>query len=117
MLPHMANYLFQLSYTPEAWAALVRNPQDRTKAVEGALAKLGGKIDRAWLAFGDYDVVGIMEMPDHIGAAAFSMAVAAGGACRSVRTTPLISFEEGVEAMKKAGECGYAPVQRATAGS
>lgn len=113
----MAHYLFQLSYTSEAWAALVKNPQDRGKAVEGALAKLGGKIEKAWLSFGDYDLVGIMEMPDNVGAAAFSMAVTAGGACRSVKTTPLMSFEEGMEAMKRAGECGYTPAQRLASGS
>jgi uncharacterized protein with GYD domain len=111
----MANYLFQLTYTPEAWAALVMNPQDRGKAVEGALAKLGGRFEKAWLSFGDYDVVGIMEMPDHVGAAAFSMAVMAGGACKTVKTTPLISFEEGLEAMKRAATCGYTPAQKASA--
>ena len=86
----MAHYLFQVSYTPEAWAALLANPQDRTKPIDGVLHKLGGKLERAWLAFGDYDVVGVMDMPDDVSAAAFSIAVAAGGACRSVKTTPLV---------------------------
>jgi len=113
----MAQYLFQLSYTPEAWTALVKNPQDRGKAVQGVLAKLGGTMQQAWLSFGEYDVVGVMEMPDNVGAAAFSMAVTAGGACRSVKTTPLLSFEEGIEAMKRAGDCGYVPVQRTASGS
>jgi hypothetical protein len=38
------------------------------------------------------------------------MAVAAGGACKSVKTTPLLSMEEGIEAMKKAATSGYRPV-------
>jgi hypothetical protein len=41
------------------------------------------------------------------------MAVAAGGACRSVRTTPLLSSAEGLDAMKKAASCGYKPVGQA----
>jgi hypothetical protein len=41
------------------------------------------------------------------------MAVAAGGACRSLRTTPLLSSSEGLEAMKKAATCGYKPITQA----
>jgi hypothetical protein len=49
-------------------------------------------------------------MPDNVGAAAFAFAVAAGGACKSVKTTPLLSVADGMEAMKKAGGSGYKPV-------
>jgi len=49
-------------------------------------------------------------MPDNVAAAAFAIAVAAGGACHNVKTTPLLAFEEGMEAMKKAGDSGYKPV-------
>src|ERR1051325_5050467 len=97
MLGPMAHYLLQLSYTPEAWAALVMNPQNRAKAVEAVLAKLGGKMEQSYLSFGEYDVVGIMTLPDDVSAAAFSMAVSAGGSCRSVKTTPLLTFAEGIE--------------------
>ncbi|MBI4484703.1 MAG: GYD domain-containing protein, partial [Acidobacteria bacterium] len=30
----MAQYLLQVAYTPEAWAGLIRNPQDRIKALQ-----------------------------------------------------------------------------------
>ena len=36
-----------------------------------------------------------------------SVAAAAGGAVRSIKTTPLLSTAEGVEAMKKASASGY----------
>jgi uncharacterized protein with GYD domain len=109
----MAHYLLQLSYVPETWATLIRNPQDRAEAVRGPINKLGGKIEQIWLAFGDDDVIGIIEMPNNIAAAAISMAFSAGGACKNVKTTPLMSIQEGIEAMKKAGECGYKPAQKA----
>jgi uncharacterized protein with GYD domain len=64
------------------------------------------------LSFGDYDTVVIMEMPDNVSAAAFAAAIAAGGSCKSVKTTPLLSPEEGVAAMKKAGSSGYQPLGR-----
>ena len=103
----MATYLLQVSYSPKAWAGLVKDPQDRTKVVGKAIKKLGGKITGLWFAFGDYDVVSIIEMPDNVSAAAFSMAVAAGGSCRSLKTTPLLSIDESMSAMKKARNSGY----------
>jgi uncharacterized protein with GYD domain len=63
-----------------------------------------------WMAFGDYDVVGIIDMPDNVSAAAFALAISGGGSCKSVKTTPLLSIEEGIAAMKKAGGSGYKPV-------
>ena len=109
----MASYLLQVGYTPEAWAAMIQNPQDRSAAIKTPVKKLGGRVERFWLSFGEYDIIGVVEMPDNVSAAAFSMAIAAGGACRAVRTTPLLSSSEGLDAMKKAATCGYKPVSRA----
>jgi uncharacterized protein with GYD domain len=109
----MPQYLQQISYTPEGWQALVKNPQDRIEAVRPAIEKLGGKIEGAWFSFGEHDIVVIVNMPTNADAAAFAIAVAGGGACKSVKTTPLLSTAEAVEAMKKAAGSGYRP---ATAG-
>jgi uncharacterized protein with GYD domain len=106
----MADYLLQISYSPAAWAALIKHPQDRAEAVRKVVEKLGGKLGGFWMSFGEHDLVGFLEMPDNVSAAAFAMAVAAGGACQSVKTTPLLRIEEGIEALKKAGTCGYKPV-------
>ena len=103
----MATYLLQLSYTPSAWAALVSNPQDRFEVVRRPIEKLGGKHLHGWLAFGEDDVIAIVDMPDNVAVAALAMA------CKNVRTTPLISIQEGIAAMKKAAECGYKPAQKA----
>ncbi len=106
----MATFLVEAAYTPEAWAILLKNPQDRSQVVQTAIEKLGGRIERSWLSFGDYDIVVVVDMPDSVSAAAFAMAVSAGGSCKAVKTTPLLSVQEGVEAMKRAGESGYRPV-------
>jgi uncharacterized protein with GYD domain len=109
----MPHYLHQVAYSREGWEALVKQPQDRVEAVRPAIERLGGKIKSAWFAFGDYDVVVISEMPDNVSAAAISMAFAGGGACKAVHTTPLLSTEEAVEAMKKASQTGYRPAATA----
>jgi uncharacterized protein with GYD domain len=103
----MPLYLQQIAYTPDGWEALVKKPQDRIEAVRPAIEKLGGKIANAWFAFGPYDVVVVVDMPDNVSAAAIAMAFAAGGACKSVQTTPLLSVQDAVEAMKKASSSGY----------
>lgn len=108
----MARYLFQASYTSEAWAAQVSNPQNRTDVIRPVIERLGGRLECAYLSFGDYDVVVIAELPDNTSAAAFSLAASAGGGVKAVKTTPLITVEEGIEAMKKAAGAGYRPPGR-----
>jgi uncharacterized protein with GYD domain len=105
----MAHYLIQVAYTPEAWSAMLRNPHDRFAAITPVLQKLGGRFEAGYFAFGDYDLVVIVDMPGNVDVAAFSLAAAAGGACRAVKTTPLMTTAEGIEAMRKAAASGYAP--------
>ena len=105
----MPQFLHQVSYTSDGWKALIAQPQDRFEVVRTAIEKLGGKLIQGWFAFGDHDVVAITEMPDNISAAAIAIAFAGGGACKSVQTTPLLTQQEALAAMKKAGESGYRP--------
>ena len=108
----MPSYLVQASYTTEALAALVKKPQDRTEVVKKAVEKLGGKLTGLWLSFGEQDVVMIVEMPDNLSAASLALAVAAGGSLKNSKTTPLLTVEEGLGALKKAATSGYAPVSK-----
>ena len=105
----MPHYLLQVGYTPEAWASMVNKPQDRLEAIRPAVEKMGGKVVAGYLTFGKYDIIAILDMPNNVSAAAFAMAVAAGGACNKINTTPLMTTKEGMEAMKKAGASTYKP--------
>jgi uncharacterized protein with GYD domain len=106
----MPSYLVQASYSVEAMSSLVKKPQNRTEVIRKTVEKLGGTLTGLWLSFGEYDTVAIFDMPDNTSAAAFALSVGAGGACRSVKTTPLFTVEEAVAAMKKAGGSGYKPI-------
>jgi uncharacterized protein with GYD domain len=108
----MARYLFQAAYTSDAWAAQVQHPQNRIDVIRPVIERLGGRIECAYLAFGEYDVIGIIEMPDNVSAAAFSLAGSAGGGLKAVKTTPLLTIDEGIEALKKAAGAGYRPPGR-----
>jgi uncharacterized protein with GYD domain len=105
----MPNYLIQVAYTSEGAAALVKNPQDRLKAVTPSIEKLGGKVIGGGMCFGEYDIIVLVTLPNNASAAALALAFGSGGAVKAVKTTPLLSSEEAVEAMRKASQTGYKP--------
>jgi uncharacterized protein with GYD domain len=100
-------YLLQAAYSQEGLRAMVQNPQDRTSALRAPIETLGGKIHHLFMSFGDYDAVLLIEMPNNVAAAAIAIAVAAGGAVKHIKTTPLMTVAEGVEALKQAAGSGY----------
>lgn len=106
----MPHFCHQVSYTKEAWARLMANPQDRIEVVRQPIEKLGGRLETAYFAFGPFDALLITEMPDNVSAAAIAIAFAAGGACSSVQTTPLMTVAETLQALRTAGTCGYKSV-------
>jgi uncharacterized protein with GYD domain len=59
-------------------------------------------------------VVFIIEAPDNATSAAFSLAVTAVGDVRAFKTTPLMTIEEGIEAMRRGVE--VAAIYRPPAG-
>jgi uncharacterized protein with GYD domain len=103
-------FMHQISYTTEAWNHLIAKPEDRLEAVRKPIEKLGGKLLSGYFAFGDFDILAITEMPDNQSAAAIAIAFAGGGACRGVKTTPLMTTAEAIDAMRKAGNSGYQPL-------
>jgi uncharacterized protein with GYD domain len=111
----MARYLVQASYTPESWAAQLENPQDRRQVVEPLLQRLGGRFETLDYAFGEYDIIAIVELPDNVSAAAVGLAIMAGGAMKAYKTTPLLSSSEGLQAMRRAAEAASTyqpPIER-----
>ena len=105
----MPHYLLQVAYTPEAWSNMVKNPQDRIALVRPAIEKMGGKIKEGYFAFGEYDLIAIIEMKNNVDSAAFSLSAAAGGAVSKLHTTVLMTMAEGVQAMKRASTSTYRP--------
>ena len=105
----MAIYMFQGAYTSEAWAAQIRNPQNRVELVRPVIEGQGGKLLSVYYAFGEYDVIAIVEFPDNVSAAAVTLALAGGGAFKAQKTTVLMSIEEGLEGMRRASSTGYRP--------
>ena len=99
----MPLYMYQAAYTPESWAAQVKNPQNRVETVGRQVCEaVGGKLVGGWLCFGDYDLVIIADVPNNESMTAIALGVAAGGAIKASKTTVLMTGTEGVAALKKA---------------
>ena len=106
----MAFYLFQASYPPDQIKAMIANPHDRSEAARKLIEGMGGKVHHLFFSFGNYDIVAIFEVPDNVTAAALSMVVSAAGTTAKAKTTSLLTMEEAMQAMKKAGVAtGYKP--------
>jgi uncharacterized protein with GYD domain len=105
----MPIYMFQETYTSEAWAAQIRNPQNRIEVVRPVIEGQGGKLLSAYYAFGEYDMIVIAEFPDNVSVSAVALAVAGSGGVKAQKTTVLMSIEEGLEAMRRASGTGYRP--------
>jgi len=103
----MPLYLTRFSYTPETWARLSRNPEDRRKAAQAYIESVGGKLHGFWYAFGTYDGYNLWEAPDNVSMAAVAMAISGGGALSSLETTVLLTVDEAIAAMRKAEQVRY----------
>ena len=103
----MPLYLTKFSYTPETWARLIGNPEDRRKAAQSNIESVGGKLHGFWYAFGAYDAYTLWEAPDNVSMAAVALAITAGGALSSLETIVLLSVDETMDALRKAGQVQY----------
>lgn len=103
----MPLYLSKFSYTPETWARLIGNPEDRRKAAASYIESVGGKLHGFWYAFGTHDGYNLWEAPDNVSMAAVALAISAGGALSSFETTLLLTVDETLDALRKAGQVGY----------
>ena len=103
----MGKYLWQASYTTEGVKGLQKEGgTGRREAVEKVLADVGGTIESFYFAFGEDDVIVVVDIPDNVNAAAVALTVGASGAVR-VKTTVLLTPEDVDRAAKTT--IGYRP--------
>ncbi len=103
----MPMYLTRFSYTPETWARLIQNPEDRRKAATAYIESVGGKLHGFWYAFGEYDGYVVWEAPDNVTMSAVALAIGSGGAISKQETVVLMTVEETLEALGKTGSISY----------
>lgn len=113
----MAHYLIEGSYTPQSWATQVEAQESVVDRMTRALDACGAKLETVYYAFGDVDLIAIVDFKEPEDAAAYSLTVHAAGIARVHRTTPLLSVDQGIEAMRRASELrkSYSPPLKADA--
>ena len=99
----MPLYLSKFSYTPETWARLIGSPEDRREAAQSYIESVGGKLH----GFGTHDGYNLWEAPDNVSMAAVALAIGGGGALSSIETTVLLTVDETMDALRKAGQVKY----------
>ena len=105
----MSRYLFQVSYSQEAWKSMIAKPQNRLDLVGEMLSSHGITIVDGYATFGEYDLIAIFEAPDHKTVAAASILVSSSGSVSALKTTPLMPVDDLVDSMKIAKDMGYKP--------
>ena len=105
----MTLYLSKFSYTPETWARLIGNPEDRRIAAQTYIESVGGSLHGFWYAFGTHDGYTLWEAPDNVSMAAVALALSGGGAIRSLETTVLLTVDETLDALRMVEQVRYRP--------
>jgi uncharacterized protein with GYD domain len=105
----MPLYLTRSSYTPQTWARLIAEPEDRRDAARSSIETVGGQLRAFWYAFGPRDGYTLWEAPDNVSMAAVALALGAGGALSPLETTVLLTVDETMGAMRRAQQVGYRP--------
>ena len=103
----MPFYLMRFSYTPEAWARLIKQREDPRPVARSVVERLGGKLQGFWYSFGEHDGYVLIEAPDNVSAAAFTVGISAGGSLRGAETSVLLTVEETLDMLKKAQGLPY----------
>jgi uncharacterized protein with GYD domain len=97
----MPKYLIHASYTSEGVKGVIsEGGASRRDAVARVAEELGGTLECFYFAFGDDDVVTILDLPDNVSAATVSMTVGASGLVNT-KTTVLLTPQEVDEAARK----------------
>ncbi|MPY52949.1 GYD domain-containing protein [Streptomyces acidicola] len=97
----MPKFLIQSTYTTEGTKGLLsEGASGRRAAVEQIVTGLGGKVEAMYFAFGEDDLVLIVDFPDPVAMAAVSLNVKASGAVHT-RATPLLTLDEIDEAARR----------------
>jgi len=100
----MPKYLVQASYVGDGVQGLRKEGGSaRQDALEKACSSVGGKLEAFYFAFGDTDVLAIVDLPDNATAAGVALLVASSGKV-SIKTTVLLTPQEVDSAVKGGGE-------------
>jgi len=107
----MAKYAIFFTYTPDAWASMIKNPSDRSAQGAAVAKAVGGELETFYWMLGGHDGLAIADVPDTVSAAAISVAINSTGNFSSVATHELLDADGRAALTEKAKTVlsGYTP--------
>lgn len=104
----MAYYFYKGAYTQQAWAGLVATPQDISEAMKPSIERFGGSVVACFIFTGEKGAEpgGFIEFPDNSAATAWTIHLLASGVLSRADITPLLTTQEGLEALRRIGSNG-----------
>src|SRR5436189_4147478 len=106
----MAKYLVKVAYTADGAKGLLKDGgTKRMEVVRTLMKSVGGSVESAYFAMGEWDFYAVVDAPDNAAASAIAIVANASGAAR-VSTTVLMTAAEVDAAVKK--QVAYTPPGR-----
>ena len=103
----MAMYMCRFAYSPETWSGLIKSPENREQVVGEIMERAGCKLHHLWYAFGEDDGYAVVEAPDNVIMAGIVLAITSSGAFTSFKTSVLMTQDEALQALSRAGDVAY----------
>lgn len=109
----MPIYMSQFSYTNEAVASLIKEPEDRSAAFREQVEQLGGRVIVFYYRVDKYDGVTIYEVPDSVAVSTLISASRAAGHLKEIEVIELHTVEDTMEGIRRAHQQEYQGIRGA----
>lgn len=107
----MPTFMYQFKYTPAAWAAFVKKPEDRGAVVDELLKGIGGRLISNYYSFGEWDGLVIFEAPDEITAMTALVSIITPGHLEATKTTLLFTTQDMLHATRRASKLKFRGIE------
>ena len=108
----MTKYLIEETISPQAMAGILQNPEDRNEVLNPLFEAAGCKLEQFYISLTENKAYLIVESPDLNSVNIVTANFLAGGTASSIKCTPLITFPEVVDLVKKAASLTFRPPGR-----
>ncbi len=107
----MPSYIIELECSPDSLLKLAETGGEHPAVFAPIVDRLKGTIKDSWLAFGDFNLAAVAEVPGGLSLAAVSYAVASEGIARRAKITPITVWKEAAETLRGIGRTAQQAVK------
>ena len=105
----MTKYLVEETFSSQAAAGIMQNPEDRFEVLKPLCEAAGCKLEQFYISGIENKSYLIIESPDLSKIYTIGATFLAGGTASSIKYIPLLTVPEALSLFKKAGSLGFRP--------